>query len=543
MLDLTQADLASQVNCSLSMLRKIEQDERRPSAQLAELLADQLAIETAYRPQFLQMARGQFTPDLPEPAGVLVESDAKQEPSTQQTVAGNPFLISTGAVLLIAFLLLWLNPLREIAGESGAEAGEQAPDQPAFVLTPDRKSAMTETLAGTTVTIEVPFGANELELFEQSMRPFEERTGVNVEIRGIPQAFEAYIADVASVGNPPDIASFPQPGYLADFARQGKLVALDTFLESAYLQQQYTAPFLELGTVDGRFYGAPHLATLKGLVWYPRQAFESAGYAVPHTWDELIALTEQIAADGRTPWCIGIEDGDASGWAGTDWVEALLLRTAPTDVYDAWTQGILPFDSSEIRRGFDLMAAIWLDGEYVHGGADSILETPTFGAPAPMFENPPGCFLSNGATFSPGVFPQNAVFGKDYDFFVLPAVDPRYGEPLLGAGNLYAMFDDRPEVREVMRYLTTGESIKVFAETGKFVSAHRDVPLEWYATPRQLRYAQLIAEADVYRFDGSDLMPGEVGFQFWQGIVDWVEGGDLDLILQEIDESWPDDHS
>lgn len=67
LLDMTQADLAGKVSCSLSMLRKIERDERRPSDQLAELLADHLAIDESQRGPFLQMARGQYAPGLPDP--------------------------------------------------------------------------------------------------------------------------------------------------------------------------------------------------------------------------------------------------------------------------------------------------------------------------------------------------------------------------------------------------------------------------------------------------------------------------------------------
>jgi transcriptional regulator with XRE-family HTH domain len=41
-LDLTQQALAQQVGCALSTIRKIETDARRPSRQIAELLAEQL---------------------------------------------------------------------------------------------------------------------------------------------------------------------------------------------------------------------------------------------------------------------------------------------------------------------------------------------------------------------------------------------------------------------------------------------------------------------------------------------------------------------
>ena len=56
-LDLTQDELANRVGCSLSAIRKIEADERRPSRQVAELLADTLQIPGADRATFLKVAR------------------------------------------------------------------------------------------------------------------------------------------------------------------------------------------------------------------------------------------------------------------------------------------------------------------------------------------------------------------------------------------------------------------------------------------------------------------------------------------------------
>ena len=141
--------------------------------------------------------------------------------------------------------------------------------------------------------------------------------------------------------------------------------------------------------------------------------------------------------------------------------------------------------------------------------------------------------------WAPFVFPQTVSYSQDYDFFYLPPIDPEFGEPVLGSGDMFAMFNDRPEVREVMRYLTTAESTKAMIENGGYLAPHRDTPIEWYPTAADLRYAEIILGADTYRFDGSDLMPREVGpGSFWRGITDWVEGTDLEMVLQEIDNSW-----
>jgi len=57
-LDLTQQVLAERVGCSLAAIKKIEGDERRPSRQIAERLADVLSVPANQREMFLEVARG-----------------------------------------------------------------------------------------------------------------------------------------------------------------------------------------------------------------------------------------------------------------------------------------------------------------------------------------------------------------------------------------------------------------------------------------------------------------------------------------------------
>jgi len=59
-LDLTQEELAERAGCSASALRKIESGERRPSKQLAGLLADALEISAEEKPTFIRVARGDW---------------------------------------------------------------------------------------------------------------------------------------------------------------------------------------------------------------------------------------------------------------------------------------------------------------------------------------------------------------------------------------------------------------------------------------------------------------------------------------------------
>ncbi len=162
-------------------------------------------------------------------------------------------------------------------------------------------------------------------------------------------------------------------------------------------------------------------------------------------------------------------------------------------------------------------------------------------SPTHMFEDPPTCWMHKQASWIQGFFGEGLEPGVDYDFFYLPPVDPEYGSPVLMAGDVYTMFNDRPEVRAFLEYLSTGASIEIMVRNGGGISPHQDSSLEWYATDIDSRIAEILLNAETVRFDASDLMPAEVGTgTFWTAMVDYVGGTiTLDEALQEIDDSWP----
>jgi len=347
-------------------------------------------------------------------------------------------------------------------------------------------------------------------------------------------------------GNAPDIADFPQPGKAENYARQGHIVDPTTWIPQDWLKQQYNQSWLDMAMVTGpdgkkMTAGVWHRFNGKSLVWYPKDDFDAAGYKIPTTWDELLALTQQIADDGDTPWCIGIESGAATGWPATDWTEELMLRTTSLENYDRWVKGELKFDSPEVRKAIETWSQIWFNDKYVYGGRNGIVSTFFGDAPAPMFETPPKCWLHKQGNFITGFFPEGAKAGVDYDFFYLPPVDPQYGKPFLVAGDLMSMFNDRPEVRALMEYFTTPQSASGWLTNGGALAAHKTATPDMYGVPLERGIAELVVQATSFRFDGSDMMPGEVGAgSFWTGMTDYVSGAaDLDTVLKEIDASWP----
>jgi alpha-glucoside transport system substrate-binding protein len=255
----------------------------------------------------------------------------------------------------------------------------------------------------------------------------------------------------------------------------------------------------------------------------------------------MLALSDQIVSDGDTPWCIGIESGAATGWPATDWMEDVMLRTTSPENYDKWVAGTLKFDSPEVKHAAEIIGNIWFKDGYVYGGKDAIVSTFFGTSPTGLFTDPPQCWLHRQANFITSFFPATAKPGIDYDFFYLPPIDPQYGKPVLTAGDMYVMFNDRPEVRALEEYFTLAQSVSGFLTQGGAFAVQTDAKPEMYAVPLDAAIAKVLADATAFRFDGSDLMPGEVGAgSFWKGMTDWVSGAaDLDTVLKEIDASWP----
>ncbi|MFP4410282.1 ABC transporter substrate-binding protein [Coleofasciculus sp.] len=400
--------------------------------------------------------------------------------------------------------------------------------------------AQNESAQSNTVTIMgVVTGKGEEEL-KKALAPFTEETGIKVIYEGTSE-FATLLPVRVDSGNAPDIAMFPQPGLMADFAREGKLVAIDSFMDMTQLSDAYAQDWLNLASVDEQIYGIWYRAFVKSLVWYNPTAFTAKGYEVPTTWDEMIALSDKIVADGGVPWCIGMENGSATGWVGTDWVEDIMLHQAGAEVYDQWITHEIPFNHPTVEAAFEKFGTIALNPKYVLGGTTGVLSTPFGDSPKGLFEQSPSCYMHHQGSFITAFFPDNVVMGKDVDVFPFPTMNQDIDAPVLVSGEIVAMFNDTPEARKLMEYLATSKPHEILAGIGGYLSPHQQVSLEAYPDEVTKRQVEILSNAKVVRFDGSDMMPGAVGTgTFWTGIVDYVGGEDVDSVLNRIEESWSD---
>lgn len=400
-------------------------------------------------------------------------------------------------------------------------------------------------LSGQSVSILGPWLGPDKILFESMIAYFEAATGADVQYSG-SDSFEQQIVIDAEAGSPPEIAVFPQPGLAADLARKGHLRPLGEDI-AAWLSQNYAAgqSWADLGSYAGadgsrQFYAFPFKADVKSLVWYVPENFEDAGYEVPQTMEELKALTEEIAADGDAPWCIGLGSGGATGWPATDWVEDLMLRINTPEDYDAWVTNDLKFDDPKVLAAIEEFGWFARNDAFVAGGAGAVAATDFRDSPKGLFTSPPQCYMHRQASFIPSFFPEGTVVGQDADFFYFPAyADKDLGQPVLGAGTMFAVLSDNPVAMEFIKYLQSPIAHEVWMAQSGFLTPFTGVNTDVYGDPTLKKMGDILLNATTFRFDGSDLMPGAIGAGvFWTGMVDYAGGKPAAEVGAEIQKTW-----
>ncbi len=399
--------------------------------------------------------------------------------------------------------------------------------------------------SGARVTITGPWTGRDKELVDSVIAYFEDATGAAVEYSG-SDSFEQDIVIATQADSAPNIAVFPQPGLASDLAAQGELVALGD--ETAqWIEDNYAAgsSWVGLGTYAGpdgeeRLYAFPYKIDVKSLVWYSPEQFEEAGYEIPETMEELKALTDQIVDDGGTPWCIGLGSGAATGWPATDWVEDMMLRTQPPEVYDQWVNNEIPFTDPAVQNAIEEYGYFARNDAYVQGGASAVASTDFRDSPAGLFQFPPECYMHKQATFIPTFFPEGTEVGPDVDFFYFPAYEGEdLGQPVLGAGTLFAITEENEAAQGFIDYLQTPIAHEIWMAQSGFLTPYTEANVEVFPSDTQRALNDILTSASTFRFDASDLMPGEIGAgAFWTGMVDYTTGAPVEDVTQAIQDRW-----
>jgi len=431
--------------------------------------------------------------------------------------------------ILLALLVALLAVLAAGCGSDDDEGSEGGAATTTTAATTEEE-AEDEPVSGTISVLAVWTGA-EGEAFQAVLDGFtEENPDVTVNYKSAKEP-ATVLSTAVEGGNPPDIAALPQPGFMTDFAQRGALKPID-FAEDA-IKEGYAQSWLDLGTVDGELYGLFFKGANKSTVWYNVAAFEDAGVEPPESWEDFLAAADTLKASGVPAYSIG----GADGWTLTDLFENIYLRTAGPEKYDQLTAHEIPWTDASVKEALTEMGKV-LAADNIAGGTSSALQTDFPTSVTQVFADPPKAAQVLEGDFVGGVIGDEtkAVAETDYNVFAFPEINDS-GPVVVGGGDVMVMFKDTPAGRALIEYLATPEAAEIWAEKGGFSSPNKNVDTEAYPDEFTKQTASELANAETFRFDMSDLMPGAFGSDaLFTLLQDFLKApDDIDGITQKLE--------
>jgi alpha-glucoside transport system substrate-binding protein len=381
------------------------------------------------------------------------------------------------------------------------------------------------------VTVWTAWGGQELKTFQEVLKPFKDKTGIDVRITTLRDSNIQLAINVDAGTSLPDIAPPPAPDRIPEWARKNVMKPLESFLDmTAYSKDTYPA-LLTINVVDGKHYLLFVKAQTKGLFWYNAKVFKGSA---PATLDDLMKVP--VPANMKR-FCVGLESGAASGWPATDMMENIVMRQSGADVYQKWIDGTQKWTSPEIKLGFQTLGQM-VNVDNAFGGPNTVLSTNFGRAGKPLFATPPGCLFLEQATFITNFFKEdypNVKSGDDYDFFAHPAITPAHSGNVEGFFDSFVMYNDTPQGRELMKYLATLDAQKIFVAAGGTLAANKNAT----NFPDKLfqRAHEMLSAAKNVLIDADDNMPADMTSAFRRALLDFTrDQSKLDSILANLDQ-------
>ncbi len=360
------------------------------------------------------------------------------------------------------------------------------------------------------LTVAAVWTGGEREAFMTIVDAFTAKTKIQVSYESMRNDMGAILRTRVVAGTPPDVVLNPRPGEVAEFARAGSLVDLGRFLAPETLAQSYSSVYTDLGKVDGKQVGIVFKANSKSTFWYRPGSFAQFGLRRPENLDELFSLAETYHATGQAPFAIGGQDA----WVLTDYQENLLARLVDPATYNGiYLSHSVAWTDPKVKQSLALFARFFQPG-YEPGGARGALNTGFVPSIGQVFGSSPEAAMIYEGGFV-GLIAESDVNknlqpGRDIDFFPFPQVDPAYGNPVVGGGDIAVMFKDTPEARAFVEFLISKEAADLFA-AANCISPNKQIDPTRFSNPLTRKEYQQLATATTFLFDGSDMAPSSFG--------------------------------
>ena len=387
------------------------------------------------------------------------------------------------------------------------------------------------------ITIFSLWGGSEQEAFQKVLTQFTADTGIKTKYEAA-RDFLPVIRTRLAADNPPMVAIIPRPGFVAELAKDDALISLeDLGLDADKINENYSDVWTNLATVDDTVYGVVAKANSKSTVWYKPNSFKENGITIPTTWNDLIAVTKDYKAKGKTPWAVGAQGGDNS-WTLTDWFEQIYVRQAGPEKYSQlFETGEVKFNDQSVKDALTEMTKI-VNDQYVEGGIDSGSRRQLRRRDRPgLRQEREGRDVLRGRLrrrhrHRTGQHGPQA--GHGHRLLRFPGGQPGAREAGRRQRRRRGGLRQQRGRGRAHRVPLDARGGRIWVSTGAIASPNKGVTEDAYPNDLVKKEAEQVKNAEVFRFDGSDLLPGTLGQNFGtllQGVIKTPD--DVDELLDD----------
>ncbi len=257
--------------------------------------------------------------------------------------------------------------------------------------------------------------------------------------------------DIIGIGGDINYSYFVDADILADISEyEGMQDVNEGYLE--------IAEALELVPVDGT-YILPYAANAAGVL-YNREMFEEHGWQIPETWDEMLALCDEIAGEGILPFYFGFKDI----WTCLAPWNAMAVELAPSDTTRQVNKGLTTFSKEyeELAEKYMALLPYGPDDPFAYNYNDACT----------AFARGESAMYPIGSYAAPQILSVNPELKMDS--FVMPASDEKEGRTLNSGIDLgFCVTKDcknKEAAYEVLNFLYQDDTLQ------KYIDAQTSVP-------------------------------------------------------------------
>lgn len=283
--------------------------------------------------------------------------------------------------------------------------------------------------------------------FVDAVEEFEkENPDIHIEMENVSdEAMKDKLSVISSGGDMPDIYFTWTGERTKRFARNDKALDLTSYLEDdPEWKESFLPAFLNNSTFDGKTYAIPFRSSIMYMI-YNKQVFEEKQLEIPETWDELIAICDELNGTDTIP----IAFGNSEPWYSSWWIGLFNAMMVPTETmnsdYNAETGSFTDEIYVEAVQTFLDMNNKGYFGDHVNSKGYYQVREQFFAGQAAMILDATAQFTQ----YDDGMGEEN------WGFFKIPKMEGAAGDPgtIGGGGEAWVISKDTKYPDEAVKFL------------------------------------------------------------------------------------------